>query len=135
LRWALHEKVINWAIHKVKLNHFDDERKLALDCLASSPLDKADYLVRRVIAANRNDDVYCILGSMYNSASKYKFERIEQILMLRERTAEVNATLVSVLSSLMHQNEMRALELLEKMDEESPMKRRSWIIRELRPVA
>lgn len=108
--------VYEWANNQLKHYKKIDERKLALECVAVSPLKEADDVLGSIVQSNRVDDIDCLVCAFGNSANKKKFEWIDQIISLPIRNEVINASIELVLTGvLIHENRIKSFELLEKM--------------------
>lgn len=104
--------VLNWSINKIEEMKCNDKRKLAIECLAISPLAEADSVIHQIISGNLFHDIDCLVCAFGNSANKNKFDWIKQIISRPDYSKELRPSVELTLRTLIHENEKQSFELL-----------------------
>lgn len=116
------KKVLSWAIKKLDQDNSFEERRIILKCIAFSPHQEADDILKNIIKASRAnnidqvDDIECLAGILGESTSKNKFIRLEQIILKPEKSLTLKKILELSIRNLFDENKEIAIELLNKLN-------------------
>jgi hypothetical protein len=103
------EAVIDWCSTQMESSISNDLRRFALKCIAVSPLERVDKLIRRVISDKNMDDLYSVACVLCDSMNKLKFEWIEKLLAIPNKTTGLNGVIKLTLESLANKESSTAL--------------------------
>lgn len=112
--------ILTWSICQITKKEDDIRRKLAIECLAVSPLKKADCFVKNIINEPKFDDIESLICAFGNSANKNKFEHISQIISQAGESRCLISSIELVLRTLIHENKEQSFNLLKKIGIDNP---------------
>lgn len=108
------EKVVKWAIKKMRQSVTYATRTLAVECIATSPLEKADIVIQEVISSQNIIDIEHAIGAFAESSNPHKFERLKTILPIIAGRATQLCIYEMTLERLRDENEFEANKLLSE---------------------
>lgn len=117
-------KVLSWAINHWGKESYFEKRRLLLNCIASSPCEEGNKIVKKIIQDiqldnyNQFKDIDCLISDLGGSANPKKYKRLEQIIMLSGNNSVLKTSLKLSIRQLIFENRDRANELLKKLGED-----------------
>lgn len=110
------QKIIDWSIKQLTNTELNSSKRLALRCISSSRLIKADIVLRDII---KNEDVTELLvcvEAFADSQNSNKYSIIEDIIKKNITDLNLRFEIKNVLNFLVNDNEKKALSLLEMLN-------------------
>jgi hypothetical protein len=110
------EKIFKWAKEQINKDLYNNERDLALKCIAASPLAEANNIAKKIIQTENVEDIKSLLHGFCMYTNKHNLNRLEQIMSINNLKDELRADLSIALGLLaVKENDERAAELKKKL--------------------
>ncbi|MBK6591042.1 MAG: hypothetical protein IPG22_22510 [Acidobacteria bacterium] len=105
---------VEWA--REFMNSSDKDRWMAFYAVACSPLEAADQLAKRVIAANNPKDITWLIQGYKESQNPNRFDRLQDIINSNNRDPEVKNWLKRTLEEMAEEGSSQAADLLKRLE-------------------